>query len=360
LRIPGSWLNNNTYQNIANFVQKSSETDNSNHTEKNSLIKDTNTSLNNKKEIILSILRNMDIDISSVNEFIVSRTELLFENNIYPDIKIVLNDWENINGIFSQLNNMKDLINSLLSSRQTDNVLRDMLLEFLGNINNLLAADIDMLQSNPLLMKEILLKTGIFFEQKLYKWYISGGDTELLPSLFKDDLKGIIFLLIDVLKKDGSLSRNKKNTLEKEIISLSDNITRYQLLNFVNDTTESGGFVFELPFGAEKKGKNLKFYREKVTGGKKDNIDLKMVSFQIETEKMGLINVSIERKDRNLYLRFVLEDKNIEDIFRENSSVLEQRLVKKGYLCRLNTFISQKKMGTTLKKNNYKKIDTLG
>jgi len=364
LRIPDSWLNTNASQDITAAKQKSSDPGNSINPQelslKNPLIDNTNVSQSNKKEVIANILKNMGLDISLINEIIISRTELLLENNISPDIKVVLNEWESINGIFSNINELKTLIILVMNDKHTDIVLKNALSEFIKTLNNLMYTDIDTIQENPILLKEILLKTGIFFEQKLYKWFVSSGDAKLLSSLMKDDLKGMIFLLNDLLKKDNSLSRSIKNALEKEILTLSDNIKNYQLLNFVNEKTESGGFLFEIPFWNEKKGKNPKFYREKSQEKKTEKSDLKMISFQIETEKMGLIKVFLGKKERDVSMKFIFEDRNIEDFFRKAAVELENKLEKRGYFCKLSSFTSQKKMGTTPDKNKYKKIDTVG
>ena len=173
------------------------------------------------------------------------------------------------------------------------------------------------------------------FEWQLLAWYRSGKDPGRFHALLHNDLKGILMGFINRSRGKATKSRIKKKfeLLEKQSQTLLKNITSRQLSNVLNEYDEKRGFYLELPLGAELKQGHAKIVAKGNKEPEKNTLDPQnfTLSFEVETSKIGTVNVFMTVLGKTVSLRFELEDKNVSALGMDMHEEIREALKSRGF-----------------------------
>jgi len=185
-------------------------------------------------------------------------------------------------------------------------------------------------------LKNIIQKSGMGFEWQLLAWYRSGRDPWRFHELLRNDLKGILICFINrsKIKTARGGIKKKLQLLEKQSQTLLKNITNRQLGNILNEHDEKRRFCLGLPLSAESKQGYARIVAKGNKEPEKNTLDPQnfTLSFEVETSKIGMVNVFMTVSGKTVLLRFELEDKNISALGLGMKEEIRQALTARGFM----------------------------
>ncbi len=188
---------------------------------------------------------------------------------------------------------------------------------------------------NTLSFKNIIQKSGMSFEWQLLAWYRSGRDPWRFISLLHEDLKGMLVNLSNRLNKKMARGRIKRKLelLDKQSKTIFKNITNRQLSNVIKEYDERKGYYLELPLSAEPNRGHAKITARGSKEPEKNTLNPQnfTLSFEVETSKIGTVNVFMTVSGKTVSLHFELENKRVSALGMDMREEIRDALVARGY-----------------------------
>ena len=183
------------------------------------------------------------------------------------------------------------------------------------------------LKSEPDLLRRIIEKSGLCWEQKLKNIFIQktiGNDN--VNKLAEQDLKGLGLKILSLM--------DEKEVLLNRFLSTIENI---QLLNHMGLEQDKKIFIpmpIQFPDGFFTVGQLLIQLNQKNNGDpegeKKDNAFFK-ISFLLELSNLGPLRSDLTIKEKEIYGRFLLAKEETKLVIEENLPTFITTLGKKGF-----------------------------
>ena len=185
-------------------------------------------------------------------------------------------------------------------------------------------------------IEEQVEKSGVRYEAKVKQFLTQPEDPKVRLELAKD-LKGQLLDLLQITEKsiknlsEQNQSRQISDFQQRIKVSV-DSIELNQLSSRVA-TQENQPLVLQIPNPLSPGDKTINlFIREDTEGGqdgKKDNKEVYNMAFFLNLSALGNIKINAKVGPESLAVRMEVEQSDVADFIRNNSSEFEQRMEKK-------------------------------
>ena len=203
------------------------------------------------------------------------------------------------------------------------------------------AFSMDDLSQNPDSLRGAMMRSGLFFENKMKQW-VEGGLNETVASLLKGDLKGLLLKLRSELNaasppiesQDGGVQWGERSMMEhlgKGVDQLVQKLELVQLLNLVQSDPQEKIFVL-LPVWFENQPQFLELNISLPRQGKKGREEESLsVLFLLHLPEWGRMAIEVKMKGKSLYCQFRVTDPEVAKFIDPFLSDLKTRLDSLGF-----------------------------
>lgn len=210
--------------------------------------------------------------------------------------------------------------------------IRETVREFLKLLHTF---SLEHLSQNPVALQEAMVRSGLFFENKL-KQYVEGDLKATVASLLKGDLKGLLLKLSSQLnsfsgpKDIHSGEQSLIEGLGKGIDQFVKKIELFQLLNLVQSDPQEKIFLF-LPLCFANHPQFLELNISLPREGSKGREDGTFsILFLLHLPQLGRMNIEVKIKGKSLYCLFKVTDPEVSKFMDPFLSDLKTRLDSLG------------------------------
>ncbi len=168
-----------------------------------------------------------------------------------------------------------------------------------------------------------LLNSGIFWENKVFRYLLLDRLPESVATLPEDDLKGILLRLKMEMKHSASQSRDTQDAMDR-IDRLLAFLEKNQTLN-LNTLREDWGWYWFIP-GADRR----EFLHGELFGRKEEGEELHRLHMNLSFSRLGEIHVDCVLQERRVSISLQVTGERIARFLEENIRLLEKGMEKQG------------------------------